>query len=66
MSARHLRMAATIAVLLPFSARGLASPSRGDEIGSTFPEHFPVIKNFYLGKPVIGFGSDVGPASIRP
>src|SRR5438105_1506614 len=30
------------------------------EVGTTFPEDFPVIKNFYLGAPVIGFGSDIG------
>jgi len=30
------------------------------QVGTSFPENFPVIENFYLGKPVIGFGSDVG------
>ena len=63
---RHLRIAAVIAVLLPFSALGLASPSKGDQIGSTFPDHFPVIQNFYLGKPVIGFGSATGPVEHVP
>jgi pimeloyl-ACP methyl ester carboxylesterase len=66
MTTRHLRIAAIIAVLLPFSAGGLASPSRGDEIGSTFPEHFPVIQNFYLGRPVIGFGSATGAVEHVP
>ncbi len=66
MTARHLRIAPIIAVLLALSAGGLASPSRGEEIGSTFPEHFPVIKNFYLGKPVIGFGSAIGPVEHVP
>ena len=63
MTTKHLRIAAIIAVLLQFGPGGLASaapPSTGVAIGTTFPDHFPVIRNFYLGKPVIGFGSDVG------
>jgi len=63
MIARHLCIATIIAVLLPFSAAKLASaapPSKPVEIGTKFPDRFPVIKNFYLGKPVIGFGSDIG------
>ena len=63
MTIKHLRIAAVIAALLQFGAGGLASgapPSKGVEIGTTFPDQFPVIQNFYLGKPVIGFGSDVG------
>jgi pimeloyl-ACP methyl ester carboxylesterase len=66
MTIRHLRIAAVIAVLLPLGAGGLASPSRADEIGSTFPEHFPVPQNFYLGRPAIGFGSDIGPVEHVP
>ena len=63
MTTKHLRMAAILAVLLQASAGGLANsapPSKSTEIGTKFPEHFPVIQNFYLGKPVIGFGSDSG------
>ena len=62
MTTKHLRVAAIIAVLLQVSAGGLASaasPGKG-VVGTTFPDQFPVIQNFYLGKPVIGFGSDVG------
>lgn len=36
------------------------------QVGTTFPDNFPVIENFYLGKPVIGFGSDVGHVSHVP
>jgi pimeloyl-ACP methyl ester carboxylesterase len=63
MIARHPRIAAIVAVLLQFGAGGLASaapPGKSVEIGTTFPDRFPVIRNFYLGKPVIGFGSDIG------
>ena len=63
MITRHFRVVAVIAGLLQLVAQGLASaaqPAKGAEIGTTFPAHFPVIQNFYLGKPVIGFGSDVG------
>src|SRR6202011_3601525 len=63
MTTKHLRIAAIIAVLLQFGAGGLASgasPGKHVEIGTKFPDHFPVIGNFYLGKPVIGFGSDIG------
>jgi pimeloyl-ACP methyl ester carboxylesterase len=63
MVAKHFGIAAIIAVLLQFGAGGLASagsPGTSVEIGTTFPDHFPVIQNFYLGKPVIGFGSDLG------
>jgi pimeloyl-ACP methyl ester carboxylesterase len=63
MTTKHFRVAAIIAVLLQVSAGGLASaasPGKSVEIGAKFPDRFPVIQNFYLGKPVIGFGSDVG------
>jgi pimeloyl-ACP methyl ester carboxylesterase len=63
MTTRHFRLAALIAVLLQFGGGGLASagpPSTSAQIGTTFPDHFPVIRNSYLGKPVIGFGSDIG------
>src|SRR5215471_9356764 len=63
MTVKHAGITAIIAILLQFGAGGLASgapPSTSAAIGTTFPDHFPVILNFYLGKPVIGFGSDVG------
>ena len=66
MTTRHLRIAAIIAVLLPFSATGLALPSRADEIGKKFPDRFPVPQNFYLNKPAIGFGSDIGAVEHVP
>jgi hypothetical protein len=57
MTTKHLRIAAIIAVLFQFGAGALASAA---EIGTKFPDDFPVIRNFYLGQPVIGFGSDIG------
>src|SRR5262249_22768440 len=63
MTTKHLRVAAIVAALLQFGATGLASaasPGKSVEIATKFPDRFPVIKTFYLGKPVIGFGSDVG------
>jgi hypothetical protein len=30
------------------------------QVGTSFPADFPVIRNYYLGVPVIGFGSDRG------
>jgi pimeloyl-ACP methyl ester carboxylesterase len=63
MTTRHLRTAAIIAVLLQFGAGALAtaaSPDQNVAIGTSLPDHFPVIQNFYLGKPVIGFGAESG------
>jgi pimeloyl-ACP methyl ester carboxylesterase len=63
MTIKHLRIAAIIAVLSQFGAGALASAAplgTGVEIGTEFPDDFPVIRNFYLGQPVIGFGSDIG------
>jgi pimeloyl-ACP methyl ester carboxylesterase len=63
MTIRHLGIAAIIAILLQLGAGGpssAASPAKGTQIGTTFPDNFPLIGNFYLGKPVIGFGSDAG------
>jgi pimeloyl-ACP methyl ester carboxylesterase len=57
MITKHLCIAA-IAVLLQFGA--LAASAAPPSIGTTFPDHFPVIRNFYLGAPVIGFGSNIG------
>jgi len=54
MTTKHFRVAAIIAVLLQVSAGGLASaasPGKSVEIGTKFPDRFPVIQNFYLGKP---------------
>ena len=49
------------ALLLPAGVPAGAEPTgHAAEIGTTFPDDFPVITNFYLGKPVIGFGSDIG------
>ena len=69
MATRHFRIAAIIAVLLQLGAGRLAcagSPGESVEIGTTLPDHFPVIRNFYLGKPVIGFGSDIGRVARVP
>jgi pimeloyl-ACP methyl ester carboxylesterase len=63
MITRHFRTAAIIAILLQLGAgtsANAASPGTSVAIGTTFPDHFPVIRNFYLGQPVIGFGSDMG------
>ena len=61
MTIKHLRISAVIAALLQFGAGGLASAASPNlQIGTTFPDNFPVIENFYLGKPIIGFGSSVG------
>jgi len=62
MTGKHLRAAAIIAALLPFAAGApsAAQPGKTPPVGTSFPDDFPVITNFYLGKPVIGFGSRVG------
>jgi pimeloyl-ACP methyl ester carboxylesterase len=63
MIAKRLRIAVIIAGVFLLSVTGsavAASPGSGAEIGTKFPDHFPMIQNFYLGKPVIGFGSDIG------
>lgn len=63
MTTKHLCIAAIVGALLQFGGAGLASaasPGKAVQIGTTFPDNFPVIENFYLGKPVIGFGSDIG------
>jgi hypothetical protein len=64
MTTKHLRIAA-ITVLLQFGALAAASAAP-PSIGTTFPDHFPVIRNFYLGAPVIGFGSNIGRAEHVP
>lgn len=63
MTTKHLRIGTIIVAVILFGERALAggTPSgNASEIGTTFPASFPVIENFYLGKPVIGFGSDIG------
>ena len=60
MITRHLCIAAVVIALLQLGAANAAPPDESPQIGTTFPDHFPVIENFYLGKPAIGFGSDVG------
>lgn len=63
MTTRHLCFTAIAATLLQFGIAGLANAApqnKSPQIGTTFPNNFPVIENFYLGKPVIGFGSDMG------
>jgi pimeloyl-ACP methyl ester carboxylesterase len=63
MTIKHLCTAAIVAALLQLGAGASASagsPTQALQIGTTFPDNFPVIENFYLGKPVIGFGSDIG------
>ena len=52
-----------ICVGQPAEAAKAAPPS---QVGTTFPGDFPVIENFYLGKPIIGFGSDEGRVSHVP
>ena len=36
------------------------------QVGTTLPPHFPVIENYYLGVPVIGFGSHRGRVNHVP
>ncbi|WP_316191005.1 hypothetical protein [Bradyrhizobium sp. SZCCHNS2096] len=63
MTRKILCVAPVIAILLqlcPGGSATAASPGDSGAIGTTFPDRFPVIRNFYLGQPVIGFGSDVG------
>jgi hypothetical protein len=69
MITKHFGLAATVAVLLQLGAAACAnaaSPGKSVQIGTTFPARFPVIGNFYFGKPVIGFGSDIGPVEHVP
>ncbi len=35
------------------------------QVGTTLPADFPVIENYYLGVPVIGFGSNQGRSKRR-
>src|ERR1700730_2883813 len=61
---KHIGLVGAVALLVvTFAAPVRAAPL---QVGTTFPDNFPVIENFYLGKPVIGFGSDVGHVSHVP
>ena len=40
---------------IPVAAKPHTPPP--PQVGTTFPPGFPVIENFYLGVPVIGFGA---------
>ena len=65
---KHLGLGAMMALSLfgaPMPAPA-APPVTATQVGTSFPDDFPVIENFYLGKPVIGFGSDVGHVSHIP
>jgi len=49
------------ALLLAAPQRASAAPpSASFTVGTTLPDDFPVITNFYRGVPIIGFGSDDG------
>jgi pimeloyl-ACP methyl ester carboxylesterase len=50
---RIIRMLAAAAPLLATMVTHAAAPS----VGTMLPDDFPVIRNFYLGQPVIGFGA---------
>ena len=50
---RIVRMLAAMALPVATMVTYAAAPS----VGTTLPDDFPVIRNFYLGKPVIGFGA---------
>src|SRR5262245_66087396 len=50
---RMLQMALAMLVVLGLSSRA----SAGDQVGTSFPPDFPVIKDASLGVPVIGFGA---------
>ncbi|CCE10906.1 exported hypothetical protein [Bradyrhizobium sp. STM 3843] len=59
----YLCIAVIAGILLQLGAGGSAnagSPGKSVTIGTTFPDRFPVIRNFYLGQPAIGFGSEIG------
>jgi pimeloyl-ACP methyl ester carboxylesterase len=64
---KHLCLAALIASSLAGTADAAKpAPPPPPQVGTTLPDNFPVIENFYLGKPIIGFGSDVGHVSHVP
>src|SRR5712692_5009636 len=60
---KHIGLVGAFALLFGLALPASAAPL---QVGTSFPDDFPVIENFYLGKPVIGFGSDVGRVSHVP
>jgi pimeloyl-ACP methyl ester carboxylesterase len=62
------RLVAALVLSLGWLAPPAAAQRTGGsaELGTSFPEDFPVIENFYLGTPVIGFGSDRGRVTHVP
>jgi len=60
---KHIGLVGALALLFGLALPASAAPL---QVGTSFPDDFPVIENFYLGKPVIGFGSDVGRVSHVP
>lgn len=56
-------MAGTSTEAPSVAADGAQAPA---QIGTTLPPNFPVIENYYLGVPVIGFGSHRGRANHVP
>ncbi len=67
MGTRLRLVVAGILVLLWSINAALAQQNDGSaQLGTTFPADFPVIKNYYLGVPVIGFGSNRGPHTHVP
>src|SRR5437016_4009235 len=63
----RVRYGAVAVLLLAFAIRVGAEPDDGPaQVGTTFPADFPVITNYYLGAPVIGFGSSRCPHTHVP
>jgi pimeloyl-ACP methyl ester carboxylesterase len=60
---KHISMVGAVALLFAGAVTANAAPA---QVGTTLPEDFPIIENFYLGKPIIGFGSDIGRVSHVP
>ena len=58
---RSIRILATATLSLAAVAADAAGPS----VGNALPADFPLIRNFYLGQPVIGFGAR-GPVERVP
>jgi pimeloyl-ACP methyl ester carboxylesterase len=58
---RSIRILATAAL----SLATVAAHAAGSSVGTALPADFPLIRNFYLGQPVIGFGAR-GPVERVP
>jgi len=57
-----------VSISLPAVVAPLATadqPVTPTQVGTTLPADFPVIENYYLGVPVIGFGSDEGQGRVK-